>query len=173
MNEPQQPVNTAPRATAEPTDEEFAAMLVATIPGVLVDAGAAELAPAIREIVLRAIAHERERCARICFAVRNNAMKTGAFALVVIGNYQAANQGDHPDAGEAAKAAAQSELLAQAFNGVGRRIMVAPGACKKCQGTKRAPSKSVRAADGAPLLVECEACKEAAPAAAEGEAIGG
>lgn len=170
VNATPDPVNAQPpAAAAEATDAEFAAMLAKTITGGPTNIVDDALGVGIREAILRAIKHERERCAKICFAIRNSAIKTGAFAMVVVGNYQAANQGDAPDAAEAAKAAAQSELLAQAFNGAGRRIMVAPGSCPKCHGTKRAPSKSVRAADGSPVLVECEACKDApAAAAAEG-----
>lgn len=167
------PVNT-PRAAAEPTDAEVAAMLVATIPGPPVEPGTPQFLAALHELVLRAIAHERQRCATLCLAVRNNAIKTGRFAMLVVGNYHAENQGDHPDAQAAGVAAEQSNLLAQAFDGIARRIRLAPGACPACRGTKRVRSKSIRAADGTPVVVECEACKApAAAAAAEGEPTDG
>lgn len=169
VNATPDPVNkpAPPRAAAEVTDEEFAATLTDTIPGTHNDEGELPLGTAVYQAIMRAIAHERARCAGICLSVRNKALNTGRFALMVVGNYQAANQGDSPDAVAAAGAAEQSNLLAQAFNGVANKIRRPPGSCKACGGTKKVASAQIATADGRPHLVECPACKAAAPAPAE------
>lgn len=157
---PQEP----PRATDDPTDQEFAAMLTDTVPGSHANEEPTPLGNAIYNLVLRALAHERNRCATLCHEVRDQAKRTGGMATAAA-RAQAAD-GETAKAREAAAVANNCAMLAQAVDGIARTIMLPPGACKVCRGTKRMPSRSITTTTGAPVMVECDACKTARPAAA-------
>jgi hypothetical protein len=154
-------------AAAEVTDHEMAAMMADTVEGSHLGHEPTPLGNAVYELIIRAIEHERNRCASLCQVVRDQARNAAELAAQAVRLYHDAGDGDSPRCRDATAMHDKSNMLAVSFDAIARTIMLPPGTCKACRGTKRMRSNALVSSTGAAALVECTACKPpAAPEAA-------
>lgn len=155
------PVPPPPSSMTE--EQRIGAAVTAIIP--LVDGplgpgtAVSELGQIVYSMVIGEIGAERVRCVSVVAAIGSAAEGAARNARGLVD--RARLDGDIPKVREAERAGGQAMALAAALAGTARKLMLPPGTCLVCNGSKLVAS-TLNPAHGVP----CEACKPAAPAPA-------